>query len=82
MKSWSITEATANIADVFDAALKDPQKIERRESEAVVIVAESAWNKLLAEYPTFADLVLNADLEDEDLPRRQPARVLGRKSRR
>ena len=77
MKSWSITEARANIAEVFDAALRDPQKIERRDSKSVIVVAEFSLNWLMAEYPTFADLVLNAHLEGEDLPKRQPARLFG-----
>jgi hypothetical protein len=77
MKSWSITEARANIAEVFDAALKTgPQKIERRDSEPVVMVAESVWRRLVSEYASFADLILNAPIEDEDLPQRQPGRVL------
>ena len=43
MKSWSIAEAEAIMSDVFDAALvSGPQKIERRGSGSVVVVAESA----------------------------------------
>jgi PHD/YefM family antitoxin component YafN of YafNO toxin-antitoxin module len=77
MKSWSITEARARIADVFDAAIaQGPQRIERRDSEPVVMVAESDWNRLIAEYPTLADLILKAPLEADDLPKRRPARVL------
>ncbi len=75
MKSWSIAEARANIADVFEAALNSPQKIERRESESVVVVAESVWNRIMSEYPSFADLVLNSPVEDEDLLQRRPAQI-------
>jgi len=79
MRSWSITEARAKISDVFDAALTaGPQKIERRDSEPVVIVAESDWNRLVTEYQTVADLVLNAPIAEEDRPERQPARVITR----
>ena len=79
MRTWSITEARANISTVFDAALNDgPQKIERRDSEPVVMVAESDWNRLTAEYPTIADLILNAPIEADDLPERRPARVIGK----
>jgi antitoxin Phd len=77
MKSWSITQARARIADVVDAALTSgPQKIERRDSEPVVVISESVWKRIAADYPSFADLVLNAPLDDEDLPTRKPARVL------
>jgi PHD/YefM family antitoxin component YafN of YafNO toxin-antitoxin module len=79
MRSWSITEARAKISDVFDAALTEgPQKIERRDSEPVVIVAESDWNRLVTEYQTVADLILIAPIEEEDMPVRQPARVITR----
>jgi antitoxin Phd len=77
MRSWSITEARANISDVFDAALSSgPQKIERRDSEPVVMVAESDWKRLVAEYPTVADLILKSPIEAADLPERRPARVI------
>jgi hypothetical protein len=79
MKTWSITEARAHIADVFEAAIaQGPQRIERRDSEPVVMVAESDWNRLVAEYPTFADLILKAPLDTDDLPERRPARALSR----
>jgi PHD/YefM family antitoxin component YafN of YafNO toxin-antitoxin module len=82
MKSWSITEARAKISDVFDAALASgPQRIERRDSEPVVMVAESDWRRLVAEFESFADLVLNSPLEPEDLPERRPARVIGKARR-
>lgn len=75
MRTWTVTEARANISKVFDAVLSEgPQKVERRDSEPVVLVAESSWNRLIAEFPTFADLVLNSGLEPEDLPERRPAR--------
>ena len=78
MKSWSITEARARIAEVVDAALAEgPQRIERRDSEPVVVVSEAVWNRLAAEYPSFAELILDIPLEADDLPPRRPARVFG-----
>lgn len=77
MKTWSITEARAKIANVFDAALaQGPQRIERRDSEKVVVVAESDWNRLVAEYPDVANLILKAPIDADDLPKRRPARIL------
>lgn len=79
MKSWSITDARANISDVFDAALKiGPQKIERRDGESVVMVSEADWRRLVTEYPTVADLILKRPIEDDDLPERRPARVIAK----
>lgn len=77
MQTWSITQAGTRISDVFDAALTSgPQKIERRDSGPVVMIAESDWRRLVAEYPTVAELILNAPIEDGDLPVRRPARVI------
>lgn len=77
MKSWTISEARTHISEVFSAALvAGPQKIERRDSEPVVMVAESAWKRLAGAYATFADMVLNAPIDPDDLPARRPARVL------
>ena len=77
MKTWSITEARANFSRVFDEALKyGPQRIARRDSEPIVMVAESDWKRLAAEYPTIADLILNAPFEPDDLPERRPARAV------
>jgi prevent-host-death family protein len=76
MKSWSISEARAHISEVVDAALADgPQRIERRDSAPVVVVSEEIWRRLAAEYPSFADLVLNAPVDETDLPDRAPARI-------
>ncbi len=81
MKSWTISEARAHIADVVDAALEQgPQRIERRDSRPVVVVAEDVWQRLAAEYPSFGDIVLDAPIERDDLPPRRPARVLGQQS--
>jgi len=77
MKTWSITEARAQISSLFDAALQNgPQRIERRDSEPVVMIAESDWLRLASEYPDFADLILKSPLEADDLPPRHPARAL------
>ena len=74
MKSWSITEARANISGVFDVVLVSrPQRIERRDSEPVVMIAEFDWRRLVAEFESFADFVLNSPLEPENLPERRPA---------
>jgi prevent-host-death family protein len=79
MRTWKITEARAHIADVVDAAIKDgPQRIERRDTDNVVVVSEAVWNRLAAEYPSFADLILNAPIHPGDIPPRRPARVIAR----
>lgn len=77
MRSWSISEARSKIADLFEAALSEgPQKIERREQDAVVVISASVWRTIENEYADFADLILSAPLEDDDLPLRRPARVI------
>lgn len=77
MRSWSISEARARISEVFDAALTDgPQRIERRDQDAVVVIPEAIWDTIEGNYADIADLVLGAPLEESDLPPRRPARVL------
>jgi hypothetical protein len=62
-----------------DAALASgPQRIERRDSEPVVKIAESDWRRLVAEFESFADFVLNSPLEPEDVPERRLARRIGK----
>jgi antitoxin Phd len=79
MKTWSITEARANISRVFNEALKHgPQRIERRDSEPVVLVAESDWNRMVSQYPTLAEWILSSPLEPGDLPERRPARAIAK----
>jgi hypothetical protein len=81
MKSWSITQARANVSDIFDAALTTgPHRIERRDGESVVMIAESDWSRLVGEFEGFADFVLNSPLAPEDLPERRPARIIGESS--
>ena len=76
MKSWSMADAKVDISAVIDAAVTDgPQRIERSGAEPVVVVSESAWKRLAAEYPTMADLVTGAPIDPDDLPDRRPARV-------
>jgi hypothetical protein len=41
------------------------------------MIAESDWRRLVAEFESFADFVLNSPLEPEDLPERRPARPIG-----
>ena len=77
MRSWSISEARARISEVFDAALTDgPQRIERRDRDAVVVIPEAIWDTIEGNYADIADLVLGAPLDEGDLPPRRPARVL------
>jgi prevent-host-death family protein len=79
MRTWSITEARANISKLVDEALTHgPQRIERRASERVVIVAESDWNRMVSQYPTLAEWILNSPLEPGDLPERRPARAIAK----
>ena len=77
MKTWTISQARASMADVFDAALQQgPQRIERSDTEAVLIISESDWNRLATEYADFGDFLLNAPISPEYLPARKPARVI------
>jgi hypothetical protein len=75
MRSWSISEARSRISEVFDAALNSgPQRIERRDSDAVVVIPEEVWKTIQGSYSDIA--VLHAPLDDSDIRPRQSARVI------
>ena len=77
MRSWSITQARAHISELFEAALTSgPQKIERRDHESVVLLSQADWRRLVTEYPTVADLILDFPAAETDLPERVPARAI------
>jgi len=77
MRSWSITQARAHISELFEAAMTTgPQKIERRDHESVVVLSQADWRRLVTEYPTVADLILDFPADETDLPERAPARAI------
>ena len=77
MRSWSITQARAHISELFEAAMTTgPQKIERRDHESVVVLSQADWRRLVTEYPTVADLILDFPADEKDLPERAPARAI------
>ena len=77
MRSWSITQARAHMSELFEAALTtDPQMVERRDNESVVILSQADWRRLITEYPAVAELILDFPVDDMDLPGRAQARVL------
>jgi prevent-host-death family protein len=79
MRSWSISQARSQISELFEAALTTgPQIIERRDRESVVMLSQADWRRLVTEYPTVADLILDFPAQDSDLPERRPARVVSR----
>ena len=51
--------------------------IERRDSEPVVMIAKSDWRRLVAEFESFADFVLNSPLEPE-IYRSAALRIIGK----
>ncbi len=80
IESWPISAARANIGGLFDAAIKSgPQKVTRRNSDAVVVISEQEFLRLRNSRPSFADYLLNCPLNPDDLPKRQPARILQNK---
>jgi hypothetical protein len=77
-KTWAISEARARIGDLFDAAIESgPQKVMRRERDAVIVLSETEFLSLRDKRPAFAEYLLNCPVEPGDMPKRRPARVLG-----
>jgi len=77
VRSWSITQAQAHISELFEAALRTgPQKVERRDNESAVLLAQADWRRLVTEYPTVAALILDFPADARDLPERAPAQAI------
>lgn len=80
MKTWRISDARANMADVFRLARsRGPQRIVKRGEGAVIVVAEEAW-KAEAMTPerraAWAKWLTSMPVDIEaELPERRPARV-------
>jgi prevent-host-death family protein len=78
MKEIQLREAKATLSAVVEAAENgEPTTITKHGRPAAVIVSHGEWTRLKARVPSFADLLLAIPpLDPEDLPKRQPARVV------
>jgi prevent-host-death family protein len=77
MRSYPLHEARSKLSTLIERALKgEPQRVTRHGKEAVVIVAEEAWNARPKSARTLADLfvkTIGADAEGfADVLERQP----------
>ena len=76
MRSYPLHEARSKLSALIERALKgEPQRVTRHGKEAVIIIAEEAWNERPKSAPTLADLFLKTVGEDT----RGFGDVLGRK---
>jgi len=76
MRTYPLHEARADFSKLMDRALAgEPQRVTRYGKEAVVIVAEAAWNKRPKSAASLGDLLADFGETigfDEDLWREQP----------
>jgi prevent-host-death family protein len=78
MKTYRLHEARAHFSAVYAAALQgEPQRVTRHGKGAVIVIAETEWNRRSAEVPSLASLLSRMALSDEDLPERRPATTFG-----
>jgi antitoxin Phd len=60
MRSYPLHQARSKFSSLIDRALAgEPQRVTRHGKEAVIIVAEAAWNARPKSAPTLADLLVN-----------------------
>ncbi len=77
MRTWQLQEARNRFKDLIDEAVgRGPQRVTRRGKAAVVVVSEEEWQRVTRNVPSFGRLLAACPLDDDDLPRRRPARVL------
>ena len=66
LRSYPLHEARSKLSTLIERALKgEPQRVTRHGKEAVIIVAEEAWNDRPKSAPTLADLFLKTVGEDQ-----------------
>lgn len=81
MKQLQLRDAKSALSAVVeDAERGEPTTITKHGRKAVVVVSYDEWIKLKKSVPTFAELLLAIpELNEEDLPKRRPARVVRQK---
>jgi prevent-host-death family protein len=83
MRTWPLQEARNRFRELVDSALDEgPQRITRHGKQAVVVVAESEWDRRAGPTKRFGDLLADCPLATEDLPPRRPARIARKTARR
>lgn len=66
MRTYPLNEARSEFSKVFERALAgEPQRVTRHGKEAVVIVAESQWEKRPKSAPNLVDFLLGFAFDDE-----------------
>lgn len=67
---WQLADAKNRFSELVTRALTDgPQRVRRRD-QAVIVLAETEYQRLTGEQKTIKDLILNGpDLSDLDLTR-------------
>jgi len=79
MKNWQLQEARSRFKDLFDEVLDgEPQRITRRGREAVVMISEESWKRLVGAVPSWGTLLTSLPVTARELPRRKAARALRR----
>jgi len=57
-KTWTVQDARAHFGDVIEAALKGkPQRVTRRGRDAVVVVSEDEWRRLVEPRMNFGEFL-------------------------
>jgi prevent-host-death family protein len=72
---WTLAEAKNRFSEVVKRALSEgPQRVRRRGEEAVVVVAQEHYDRLIGQRPDFKTLLLDGpDFADLDLTRDRTA---------
>jgi antitoxin Phd len=78
MKELQLREAKTTLSAVVEAAEKgEPTTITKHGRPAAVVISHGEWTKLKNRVPSFADLLLAIPpLDQDDLPKRRPARIV------
>lgn len=78
MRTWQLQEARGRFKDLFDQALRRPQRVTRHGKSSVVVIAEEEWKRVTENVPSFGKLLAQCPLVADELPPRRTARAIRR----
>ena len=74
---WKLADAKNKFSEVYRRATTEgPQRVTKSGSESVIIIAESAYQKMQGERPNFIDFLMSGPgLDDLEIPPREDTKM-------
>jgi prevent-host-death family protein len=69
MREWSIRDAKNHLSELIDAARREPQAITNRGRAAVVVLAQSEFDRLVRPREPLTDFFARSGLDEVEIER-------------